>query len=108
MLDRATYSQRSPGLTLAFSLAQAQPSGPVHVVIDTKSLKRRGASEWLAGKHGERGTRRWRRLRLDIDPNILKILASKLPGNHKGDTSQVGPLLGPIPGPIASTTADGC
>ena len=33
--DHTTFSRRSPGLTLARSLAQAQRAGPVHVVIDS-------------------------------------------------------------------------
>src|SRR4051795_10199352 len=36
----------SPGLTLASSLAQAQRTGPVHVVIDSTGLKVYGAGEW--------------------------------------------------------------
>src|ERR671912_661967 len=36
--DHTTFSRRSPGLALARSLAQAQRSGPVHVVIDATGL----------------------------------------------------------------------
>src|SRR5215208_1750295 len=36
--DHTTFSRRSPGLALASSLAQAQRSGPVHVVIDSTGL----------------------------------------------------------------------
>jgi len=43
--DHATFSQRSPGLALAASLAQVQASGPVHVVIDATGLKVYGAGE---------------------------------------------------------------
>jgi hypothetical protein len=41
--DHTTFSRRSPGLTLARSLAQAQRTGPVHVVIDSTGLKVYGA-----------------------------------------------------------------
>jgi hypothetical protein len=37
--DHTTFSRRSPGLSLAPSLAQAQRTGPVHVVIDSTGLK---------------------------------------------------------------------
>ena len=37
--DRTTFSRCSPGLVLAASLAHAQASGPVHVVIDATGLK---------------------------------------------------------------------
>ncbi len=105
--DHTTFSRRSPGLALASLLAQAQASGPVHVVIDATGLKVYGAGEWLVEKHGARGTRTWRKLHLAVDPNSGEILASKLTSNEEGDASQVGPLLDQIPGPLASVTADG-
>jgi hypothetical protein len=37
--DHTTFSRRSPGLVLTAKLAQAQASGPVHVVIDVTGLK---------------------------------------------------------------------
>src|ERR687885_674754 len=55
--DHTTFSRRSPGLTLARSLAEAQRSGPVHVVIDATGLKVHGAGEWLVETHGGRGRR---------------------------------------------------
>ncbi len=60
--DHTTFSRRSPGLSLAGSLAQAQRTGPVHVVIDATGLKVHGAGEWLVEKHGGRGKRSWRKL----------------------------------------------
>ena len=105
--DHTTFSRRSPGLALAASLAHDQASGPVHVVIDATGLKVYGAGEWLVEKHGERGTRTWRKLHLAVDPGTGEILASELTTNEEGDASQVSPLLRQIPGPIASVTADG-
>src|SRR4051794_35175345 len=55
--DQTTFRRRSPGLVLASALAQAQRTGPVHVVSDATDLKVYGAGEWLAEKHGERGQR---------------------------------------------------
>jgi len=104
--DHTTFSRRSPGLVLAKTLAQAQASGPVHVVIDATGLKVYGAGEWLVEKHGERGKRGWRKLHLAVDPESGEVLASELTSNDEGDASQVGPLLGQIPGPIGSVTAD--
>ena len=105
--DHTTFSRRSPRLALAASLAQAPASGPVHVVIDTTGPKVYGAGEKLVEKHGERGTRTWRKLHLAVEPSTGEILVSELTTNEEGDASQVGPLLGQIPGPIASVTADG-
>jgi len=105
--DHTTFSRRSPGLALATALAHAQAGGPVHVVIDATGLKVYGAGEWLVEKHGERGARTWRKLHFAVDPSTGEILASELTSNEEGDASQVGPLLGQIPGPLASVTADG-
>src|SRR5918997_617902 len=105
--DHTTFSRRSPGLALAGSLAQAQRTGPVHVVIDATGLKVHGAGEWLAEIHGERGRRTWRKLHLAVDPESGEILASALTTSEEGDAALVGPLLDQITGPIASVTADG-
>ncbi len=79
--DHTTFSRRSPGLALAATLAQAQTSGPVHVMIDATGLKIYGVGEWLVAKHRECGKRTWRKLRLAVDPSGGEILASKLMGN---------------------------
>src|SRR5918997_1149978 len=105
--DHTTFSRRSPGPALAGSLAQAQRTGPVHVVIDATGLKVYGAGEWLVEAHGERGRRSWRKLHLAVDPNTGEILASALTTTEEGDASQVSPLLEQITGPIASVIADG-
>src|SRR5919199_4452226 len=105
--DHTTFSRRSPGLTLARSLAQAQGTGPVHVVIDATGLKVYGAGEWLVETHGERGKRTWRKLHLPVDPSTGEILASALTTSEEGDAALVGPLLDRIPGPITSVAADG-
>lgn len=107
MPDHTTFSRRNPGSALSTALAQAQPSGAVHVVNDGTGLKVYGAGEWLVEKHGERGKRTWRKLHLAVDPSTGEILASELTSNEDGDASQVGPLLEQIPGPIASVIADG-
>src|SRR5919205_178757 len=105
--DHTTFSRRSPGLALATALAQAQRTGPVHVVIDATGLKVHGAGEWLAETHGARGRRTWRKLHLAVDPTSGEILASELTASEEGDAALVGPLLEQITGPIASVTADG-
>jgi hypothetical protein len=105
--DHTTFSRRSPGLSLANALAQAQRSGPVHVVIDATGLKVHGAGEWLAETHGERGRRTWRKLHLAVDPGTGEILAYELTTTEEGDAALVGPLLARITGPIASVIAAG-
>ncbi len=84
--DHTTFSRRSPGLSLAKALAQAQRSGPVHVAIDSTGLKVHGAGEWLAETHGGRGRRSWRKLHLAVDPASGEILASALTTTEEGAT----------------------
>jgi Transposase DDE domain len=105
--DHTTFSRRSPGLALARALAQAQRSGPVHVVIDATGLKVYGAGAWLTETQGERVRRTWRKLHLAVDPASGAILASELTTAEEGDAALVGPLLDQVDGPIASVTADG-
>src|SRR5215213_8261223 len=107
VLDHTTFSRRNLGLALASALAQAQRTGPVHVVIDSTGLKVYGAGEWLTEKHGERGQRTWRKLHLAAVGIDREILASELTTIEEGDAALVGPLLDQITSPIASVTADG-
>jgi len=60
---------------LAKTLAQAQASWPVHVVIDATGLKVYGAGEWLVEKRGKWG---WRKLHLAVDPESGEVLTSEL------------------------------
>src|ERR671916_648307 len=53
----AAAARRSPVLSLAAALAQAQRTGPVHVVIDATGLKVHGTGEWLVETHGGGGER---------------------------------------------------
>jgi Transposase DDE domain len=64
-------------------------------------------AEWHREKHGERRRRTGRKLHLAVNPDNGEILASELTTNEVGDASMVAPLLGQIPGIIASVTADG-
>lgn len=76
------------------------------MVIDATGLKVYGAGEWLVEQHGRRGIWTWRKPHPTVDPSTGKIFASELTSNENGDASQVGLLLGQVPGPIASVTVD--
>ncbi len=96
-----------PGLALARSLAQAQRSGPVHVVIDATGLQVHGAGEWLVEKHGTRTRRSWRKLHIGVDADTGQVVAAVLTDRDADDGAQVGPLLDQVDGPVASFTGDG-
>src|SRR3712207_1686458 len=74
--DHTTFSRRSPGLVLASSLAEAQRTGPVHVVIDATGLKVHVAGVWLVELHGERGRRTSRKLYIASGAGPGETLAS--------------------------------
>jgi transposase len=79
----------------------------VNVVIHSTGLKMSGAGEWHLEKHGGKARRSWLKLHLAVDPDSGEVLASELTSAEHRDTSQVGPLLDQISGPVASVTADG-
>lgn len=97
--DHTTFWRRSLWLALAASLAHAQASGPVHVVIDATGLKVYSAGECLVEKHGERGTRTWRKLHLAVDPNTGEILASRTDDQRRGRRIPGRPAARPDPRP---------
>ncbi|HEV7372154.1 transposase, partial [Arenibaculum sp.] len=67
----------------------------------------RADGEWLVEKHGTKTRRGWRKLHLATDADTGRIVASALTDKNADDSSQVGPLLDRIEGPVASFTGDG-
>ena len=58
-------------------------------------------------KHGTSRRRSWRKLHIGVDADTGRVVAAALTTNDVDDSSQVGPLLDQIDGPIASFTGDG-
>jgi hypothetical protein len=102
--DHTTLSPRAESL----DMVQSRPgSGPVHLLVDSTGLKLFGAGEWLLLKHGTKTRRSWRKLHIAVDANTGRIAAAALTTSDVDDASQVGPLLDPVDGSVASFTADG-
>ena len=102
--DHSTLSRRAETL----QVPRPQPCNePVHLLVDSTGLKLCGPGEWLAGKHGTRMRRSWRKLHLGMDADTGRIVAVELTTNDVDDGAQVGPLLDQIDGPVASFTGDG-
>jgi hypothetical protein len=80
---------------------------PLHLLVDSTSLKIYGEGEWLDQKHGIRSRRRWRKLHLAIDAVTHEIVASELTADDVGDVSEMPALLDQIDAEVASMTADG-
>ena len=79
--------------------------GPVHLPVDSTSLKLCEPGEWLREKHGTRRRRSWRKLHLTTDADTGRIVASVLTGHDADDGGQVWPLLKKVDH-VASFTAD--
>ena len=68
--DHTTLSRREGGLTvLPKSIGRDEP---LHLLIDSTGLKIYGEGEWLDQKRGIRSPRRWRKLHLGVDADIMK------------------------------------
>ena len=101
----STLSRRAE--TLEVPQPRPTSKGPIHLLVDSTGLQLCGPGEWLIEKHGTRRRRSWRKLRIGIDAETGRILASELTTSDVDDGSQVEPLLDQIAGPLASFTGDG-
>ena len=80
---------------------------PLHLLVGSTGLKLCGAGEWLVEEHGTKIRRFWRKLHIGMDAGTGEIVVVALTTNDADDASQVGPLLDPLAGPVASFIGDG-
>src|SRR5947207_1752514 len=100
--DHSTLSRRAESLAVTRPPSSAQP---VHLLVDSTGLKLSGAGERLVEKHGTSRRRSWRKLHIGVDVDTGRVVAAALTTNDVDDSSQVGPLLDQIDGPIARSPA---
>lgn len=108
--DHTTLSRRCTALSVCRTARHngvTANSGPVHVLIDSTSLKIYGAGQWLEEKHGAKAPRQWRKLHLCVDADTRKIIGEVLTDQNTSDIGQLEALLERIDIPIASFTGDG-
>jgi Transposase DDE domain len=110
--DHTTLSRRAATLEVPRPRSGSSPdaereAAPVHLLVDSTGLKLCGPGEWLIEKHGTRMRRAWRKMHIGVDADTGQIVASELTTHDVDDGSQVGPLLDPVTGPLASVTGDG-
>ncbi len=102
--DHTTLSRRAESL----DAVRPRPGpGPVHLLVDSRSLKLYGSGEWLLEKHGTKTRRSWRKLHIAVDTDTRQIATTAVTTNDVDDASQVGSLLDHVDGPVTSFTADG-
>jgi hypothetical protein len=102
--DHSTISRRAETLEVP---RPRHGREPVHLLMDGPGLKLCGPGEWLVEKHGTRTRRGWRKLHLATDADTGRIAASEVTDKDTDDGLQIGPLLDPVEGPVASFTGDG-
>ena len=101
--DHTTLSRRSQHLDLALDRIPAQR--PVHLIVDSTGLSIVGEGEWAAVKHGNRGTRGWKKLHFGVDRSGV-IVAQAVTEPTADDATTGISLIEQVDGDIASVTAD--
>ena len=104
--DHSTISRRANQLDV--QLPTVGIKSPIHLVVDSTGLQIVGEGPWTSAKHGQRGTREWRKLHVGVDENGV-IVAQKLTDSTTDDAGEVRGLLDRIPDDkkIVRFTGDG-
>jgi Transposase DDE domain len=109
--DHTTFSRRSAALPVPQLPPDNTDVGndaqPLHLLVDSTSLKLCGAGEWLVEKRGTRTRPSWRKLHLGVEADTGQIVATALTGKEVDDAVQVGRLLDQLTGVVSSVAADG-
>ena len=101
--DHTTLSRRSQHLDLALDRIPAQR--PVHLIVDSTGRSIVSEGEWAAVKHGNRGTRGWKKLHFGVDRSGV-IVAQAVTEPTADDATTGISLIEQVDGDIASVTAD--
>ena len=102
--DHSTLSRRAETLQVPRPRSSDKP---VHLLVDSTSLKLCGPGERPVEKRGTRTRRSWRKLHLGVDADTGEIMAVGLTANDDDDGAQVGALLDQVTRPVVSFIGDG-
>ena len=104
--DHSTLSRRAKQLDI--QLPSIGRKTAIHLVVDSTGLQIVGEGPWTTAKHGQRGTREWRKLHVGVDENGV-IVTQKLTDSTTDDPGVVPDLLDQIPDDkkIVRFTGDG-
>ena len=92
--DHSTLSRRAKHLDIQLPAVGRKTA--IHLVVDSTGLQIVGEGPWTTAKHGQRGTRQWRKLHIGVDENGV-IVAQKLTVSTTDDPRVVPDLLDQIP-----------
>ncbi len=93
--DFSTLSRRQR--TLAVNIPYRGAHDPLHLLIDSTSIKVEGEGEWNARRYGGPKRRVWRNIHFEIDEQTLEVRAVEIIGSHIGDALAPPNLLNQIP-----------
>jgi Transposase DDE domain len=103
--DHTTLSRRHATVMIRQQVDHAPP-GPIDLIVDSTGLKVCGQGEWHRQKHGEKKTRRWKKLHIGVLAQG-HIVASTVTESHEQDPSQVPELLSQVDGVLDRFIGDG-
>ena len=103
--DHTTLSRRNATVTIRQQVDRAS-EGPIALIIDSSGLKVCGQGEWHRQKHGEKKTKRWKKLHIGVNAQG-RIVASTVTESHEQDPSQVPALLSQVDCVIERFIGDG-
>lgn len=92
--DHTTLSRRAKQLEVQLPVVGKGTS--LHLVVDSTGMQIVGDGPWATAKHGEKGTREWRKLHVGVDQNRV-IVAERLTDSSIDDASVVPELVDQIP-----------
>ena len=101
--DHTTLSRRGQHLDLTLRHVPQRPG--LHLIIDSTGLSIVGEGEWAAAKHGDRGTRGWKKLHVGVDHTGM-IVAHALTDATGDDATTGVALIAAVSEDIARVTAD--
>ena len=101
--DHTTLSRRGQHLDL--TLRRLPRRAGLHLIIDSTGLSIVGEGEWAAAKHGDRGTRGWKKLHVGVDHTGV-IVAHALTDATVDDATTGVELIEAVSHDIARVTAD--
>ena len=103
--DHTTLSRRHATVVIRRQVDHA-PQGPIDLIVDGTGLKVCGQGEWHSQKHGEKKTKRWKKLHIGVNAQG-RIVASTVTESQEQDPSQVPELLSQVDCVIDRFIGDG-
>jgi hypothetical protein len=103
--DHTTLSRRNATVAIRRQIDRA-PEGPIALIVDSSGLQVCGQGEWHTQKHGEKKSKRWKKLHIGVDAQG-QIVAATVTESHAQDPSQVPALLSQVDRNIARFIGDG-